>query len=157
MKKVEKVLTVTAAGVLGIVGAAYAAVTTLSGDVVIQADANNAGSLVVKSGALALGENGVKHGNIRLFGLTSMPSWWMQNKDGGLLLKTDSTSNRSVRIQNEGTGLDANLNLTSGDVSVENGDVNIGGGGVVFEHGAPTSDAYITSNDDGDVIIQLGN
>ena len=170
MKKIEKIVTIAAAGVLGIVGAAYAAHTTMAGNLTITPDANHPGSLVVESGALGLGMNYSTPASIRLSGATSMPTWWVRNSDGQMLLLTDSGSRRNVRIQNDGGGLHADLNVTSGDVNVESGGVNVDdgditvgngdlniAGGIKFDGSGSTIDASVTATSGGDVVIQLGN
>ena len=76
------------------------------------------------------------------------PSWNLLNNDATLSVNIDSGADRDVVIENTRSGYNANLTL-DGDFYMQ--------GGMVFDHGATTSDAFVTSNNDGDVVIQLGS
>lgn len=160
MKRSERVASMLAVGIFGVAAIAFA--TEIVGDYV-------SGDLEIRGGDLNVGMSGSVAGGIDIMGAATYPNWTLDRNGGDLRIRTTSGTYRVVHIYNttSGKGVDVDMhagdlilqhgdgNILDGDLNVAAGDVALDNGGILFTEAS--TPASITSNADGDVIIQLGN
>ena len=155
MNRKKKTLSLTVAGVLVCLGAAFA--VDITGDTI------PAGSLAVgvdatTKGLATLHASGSDGGQLTLKGISSgggAASWHYRNVNSNGHLETNSSYQRKLVIQNVGTA-GADVQIPEGDLSVDDGNLNLNGV-LVFSDSGTTSDASIAASVGGDVVIQLGD